>query len=171
MDGATARLFEIVPTTAMIRRGDGSVERDDRLMYAIGEDAEKALDIVLQPYGENGTWYLDRLQVEAPGPWVFVALSREYDIADYVIAQRNEMDSGYSFKFTFYQARNITTEEFAPNVACCLFFSTGAVAAAAGKIRVLQPAWMLLRDQPDYKHWLVLLDEEPASVLTEAGHT
>jgi len=39
-----ARLFEIVPTTTRIRSSDGSVEYDDRLHYAIGEDAEQALD-------------------------------------------------------------------------------------------------------------------------------
>ena len=49
-----ARLFEILPTVASVRRSDGSVQRDDRVMYAMGEGAEEALDAILKPYGELG---------------------------------------------------------------------------------------------------------------------
>jgi len=163
-----ARLFEIVPTTALIRNSDGSVERDDRVMYAIGDDAEQALDSVLEPYGEIGAWYLDRIQFRSPGPWAFVALRREYEIADYVIARRNKIDASESFKFTIYDRRMVGTDAFVPKVACFLFFSKASVAAAAEKILFLRPAWELLRDKPAEQHWLVLLDEEPSDVISEA---
>jgi hypothetical protein len=166
-----ARLFEIVPTTALIHRDDGSVEHDDRVMYVIGEDAEQALDSILEPYGEIGGWYLDKMQVRSPGPWAFVALRREYDIADYVITQRKGLGGSDSFKFTIYDARKIGTDAFAPKVACFLFFSKNSIAAAAEKIRFLRPAWALLRDKPAEQHWLVLLDEEPGDVMSEAAST
>ena len=57
-----------------------------------------------------GCWYLSRMQVRSPGPWAFVALRREYDIADYIFAQRNKIDArDSSFKFTIYDERGITT--------------------------------------------------------------
>ena len=164
-----ARLYEVVPTTALMRRNDGSVERDDRVMWAVGEDAQEALDAVLKPYDEIGAFYLDKIHVQSSGPWAFVALRREYDIAGYIIAQRNKIGASDSFKFTIYDARQIGTDGFIPKVACFLFFSKSAVAAAADKIRFLQPAWVLLRDKPAEKHWLVLLDEDPALVLSEAA--
>jgi hypothetical protein len=67
-----ARLFQIIPTTAVFRGVDGSVEHDDRVMYAIGEDAEQALDAILEPYDGSGCWYLDLMQVKSPGPWAYV---------------------------------------------------------------------------------------------------
>jgi hypothetical protein len=149
----------------VFRSDDGSVERDDRVMYAIGEDAEQALDVILQPYDGIGGWYLDQIQAKSPGPWAFVALRREYDIADYVFAQRNKMEARDGFKFTLYDARKITV----PKVGCFLFFFKNSLSAAAERIRFLQPAWALLRDKPVRQHWLVLLDEEPTDVLREAA--
>jgi hypothetical protein len=163
------RLFEIVPTTSLIRSDDGSVEHDDRLMYAMGQDAEQALDSILEPYSEIAAFYLDKMQVKSPGPWAFVALRREYDIADYIVAQRNKIGAGDSFKFTIYDARKFGTNEFVPKVACFLFFSKSSVSAAAERIRFLRPAWGLLRDKPAEQHWLVLLDEDPTHVLSEAA--
>ena len=160
------RLFQIVPTTARIRHEDGSVEYDNRAMYAVGEDAEQALDLILEPYGEIGAWYLDKIEVGSP-PWVFVALRREYDIADYIFAQRSKIGANDSFKFTIYDRRKFGTDGV-PKVACFLFFSKNSVSAAAERIRFLQPAWAILHDKPADRHWLVLLDENPAHVLSEA---
>ena len=164
-----ARLFEIVPTTALTRGGDGSIEHDDRVMYTIREDAEEALDAILEPYGGSSAFYLDNMQVRSPGPWAYVALSREYDIANFVIAQRDKIGGQNSFKFTIYDRRALGTADFLPKVACFLFFSKHAVALAAERIQFLQPAWLLLRNMPPEKHWLVLLEEDPASVLGEGA--
>src|SRR5262245_25508797 len=143
-----ARLFQIIPTIAEIRRGDGLVEHDDRVMYAIGEDAEQALDAILEPYDGSGCWYLDLMNVKSPGPWAYVALRREYEIADYVIAQRNEMEANDRFKFTIYDARKIQTNGPVLKVGCFVFFSNNSLSAAAQRIRFLRPAWVILRDKP-----------------------
>ena len=55
-----ARVFEIVPTTALIRGSDGSIEHDDRVMYAIGEDAERALEANRTAAPADGTPGTDR---------------------------------------------------------------------------------------------------------------
>jgi hypothetical protein len=162
-----ARLFQIIPTIAEIRRSDGSVEHDDRVMYAIGEDAEQALDAILEPYGGSGCWYLDLMQVKSPGPWAYVALRREYDIADYVIAQRNKMEASDRFKFTIYDLRQIEIDGPVSKVGCFVFFSKNSLSAAAERIGFLRPAWVLLRDKPAEQHWLVSLDEEPTDLLRE----
>jgi hypothetical protein len=164
-----ARLFQIIPTIADIRRGHDSVELDDRVMYAIGEDAEQALDAILEPYDGSGCWYLDLMNVKSPGPWAYVALRQEYDIADYVGAHRNKMEASSSFKFTIYDARNIQTNGPVSKVGCFVFFSNNSLSAAAERIRFLRPAWIILRDKPAEQHWLVLLDEEPTDVLREAA--
>jgi hypothetical protein len=137
-------------------------------MHMIEEDAERALDTILQPYGESGAWYLDKLPIEGPPPWAFVALRSEYDIADYIVAQRDKLGAAQTMKFTFYDQRQIEADNFTPKVACLIFLSKSTAAAAAKQIPFLQPAWALLRDMPEEKCWLVLLDEDPASVLREA---
>ena len=161
-----ARLFQIIPTIAEIRRDDGSAEHDDRVMYAIGEDAEQALDAILEPYDGSGCWYLDLMQVKSPGPWVYVALRREYDIADYVIGQRNKMEASDRFKFTIYDARQVQPDGTVPEVGCFLFFSKNSLSAAVERIRFLRP---VLRDKPAEQHWLVSLDEEPTDLLRDAA--
>ena len=164
-----ARLFQIIPTIAEIRRDDGSVEHDDRVMYAIGEDAEQALDAILEPYDGSGCWYLDLMNVKSPGPWAYVALRQEYDIADYVIAQRNKMEVSDRFKFTIYDARNIQTNGPVSKVGCFVFYSSNSLSAAAEGIRFLRPARGILQNKHAEHHWLVLLDEEPTDVLREAA--
>jgi hypothetical protein len=166
-----ARLFQIVPVTTaqIIRRDDGSVEhkRDPRVTYAIGEDAEQALDLILEPYGQFGGWYFDKIEQCPFGPpWAFVALRREYDIATYVSTQRDQIDARGEprFNFTPYDGRTVP-----PKVGCLLFFSKNSVAAVAEKIRFLRPAWTLLQDKPVKQNWIVLLDEDPADVMSEAA--
>jgi hypothetical protein len=97
-----------------------------------------------------------------------VALRSEYDIANFVVAQRNKIGATDTMRFTFYDQRQIETDNLTPKVACLIFFSKSTAETAAKQIRFLQPAWMLLRDMPAEKHWLILLDEDPASVLSEA---
>jgi hypothetical protein len=171
-----ARIFEIHPVSTaeiQIQRDGGSVERDLGVMYAIEEDAEQALDLILEPYGEIGGWYLDKIQLGGgPPPWAFVALRREYDIANYIRAQRNKIDARgapHSFGFTIYDQRSIETSTSPPKVACLIFLSKNSVAAAAEKIRFLRPAWTLLQDKVVHQKWLVLLDEEPMDVMSEAA--
>ena len=159
-----ARIFQIIPVFSSTRI-DGSVKYDDRVAYWIGEDAEQALDVILQPYDGIGGWYLDQIQVEPPGPWAFVALGRQYDIAEYVFAQRNKMEAKDRFTFTRYDARKIAV----PSVGCFQFFSKDSLSAAAERFRLLQPAWILLRDKPAKQNWLALVDEEPTDVLREAA--
>ena len=157
-----ARIFEVVPVTTteiQIPPDGGSVERDLGVVYAIGEDAEQALDLILQPYGQFGGWYLDKIQTRGwPGPWAFVALRRGYDIATYI---------GSQFNFTIYDGRNVGVRP--PKVACFIFPSKNSVAAVAEKIRFLRPAWALLQDKAVEQKWFVWLDEEPLDVMSEAA--
>jgi hypothetical protein len=166
-----ARIFDIIPfgaTSIKIQSDGGSVQRDLGMSYDIGEDAEQALDLILEPYGKIGGFYLDQLPGR-PAPWAFVALSREYDIATYIRAQRNKIDAGNSFYFTIYDHRSMETSTSPPKVACFVFPSKNSVEAAAEEIRFLQPAWTLLQDKPVHQNWLVLLDEEPMDVMNEAA--
>ena len=169
-----ARIFDIIPmgaTAIQIPRTGGSVERDLGMTYDIGEDAEQALDLILKPYGQIGGFFLDKIQLGGqPTPWAFVALRREYDIANYIREQREKIDgrgAPRSFWFTVYDGSSVG--ERPPNVACFIFHSKNSVAAAAEKIRFLQPAWTLLQYMPVTQHWLVLLDEEPMDVMSEAA--
>jgi hypothetical protein len=60
-----ARIFDIIPvgtTKLKIQSDGGSVQRDLGVMYDIGEDAEQALDLILEPYGQIGGFYLDNTQ-------------------------------------------------------------------------------------------------------------
>jgi hypothetical protein len=163
------RLFEIVPTTASIRHEDGSIEHLDDVMYMIGEDAEAALDAVLEAYDGIGGLYLDKMRIKMPGPWAYIALRKEYDIAGYIFNRRKMLGRDDVFKFTFYDGRtDISVAGFVPKIGCFLFFSKTSVEAAASMIRFLDPAWGLLRNMSIEKHWLVLLDEDPAVILREA---
>jgi hypothetical protein len=165
-----ARLFEIIPvgtTEIKVPRDGGSVERDLGMMYAIEEGGEEALDLILEPYGQHEGWYLDRIQLgRGKRPWAYVALRREYDIGAYISARRREVDATNSFAFTIYDERSIGAAP--PKVACLIFFSKNSLAAAAEKIQFLRPASSLLRGKAAEKNWLVLLDEEPADVISEA---
>jgi hypothetical protein len=168
-----ARIFDIIPigaTSIKIQRDGGSVQRDLGMTYDIGEDAEQALDLILEPYGKIGGFYLDSIPQAGRLPtWAFVALSREYDIATYIRAQRNKIDAGNSFYFTIYDHRSMETSTSPPKVACFVFPSKNSVEAAAEKIRFLRPAWTLLQDKAAHQKWLVLLDEEPMDVMSEAS--
>jgi hypothetical protein len=140
------------------------------MMYDIGEDAEQALDLILEPYGQFGGFYLDKIQLGGrPAPWAFVALRREYDIANFIRARRNKIDASDIFNFTIYDHRSIETSTSPPKVGCFIFFSKHSVAAAAEKIQFLRPAWTLLQHMAVKQHWLVLLDEEPMDVVSEAS--
>jgi hypothetical protein len=167
-----SRPFEIIPTTAAVRREDGwSVSHDDRVMYLINEEAEAALDVILGPYGQFGGFYLDMMRVKYPGPWAFVVLRREDDIAKYVIAQRAKLDSGDTFSFTFFDnSVDFNAAGFVPKVGCLLFFSKIAAQSAARKLRFLEPVSTLFQELPAEKHWLILLDETPQLVLSEASN-
>jgi hypothetical protein len=169
-----ARIFDIIPVgaTAIQHLPDGSsVQRDLDVMYDIGEDAEEALDLIVKPYGQIGGFFLDKIQLGGrPAPWAFVALRHEYDIANYVRAQRDKIEASgapRSFWFTVYDAQSVGVRP--PNVACLIFQSKNSVAAVAEKIRFLRPAWKLLQDKAVYQKWLVLLDEEPMDVMSEAA--
>jgi hypothetical protein len=169
-----ARIFDIIPvgaTEIKIQTDGGSVQRDLGVSYDIGEDAEQALDVILEPYGQIGGFFLDKIQLGGqPTPWAFVALRREYDIANYIRAQREKIDgrdAPRSFWFTVYDGSSVGVRP--PNVACFIFHSKNSVAAAAEKIRFLQPAWTLLQYMPVTQHWLVLLDEDPMAVMSEAA--
>jgi hypothetical protein len=165
------RLFEIVPTMASVRHKDGLVQHDDRVMYLISEEAEAALDIILEPSGECGGFYLDKMLVKFPGPWAYVVLRREYDIAKYVIAQRAELDGRHTFSFTYFDnSVDKNAAGFIPKVACLLFFSKAAVEAAAKTINFLRPASDVLQKLPAEKHWLILLDENAQLVMSEAAN-
>ena len=94
-----ARLYEIAPLVSTTRYADGSVEHDDTVMYLISENAKTALNVILEPYDRSAGWYLDGMRVRSPGPWAYVALRQEYDIANYVIGQREKLDRSSSFKF------------------------------------------------------------------------
>ena len=166
------RLFEIIPTTTSVRREDGPVSHDDRVMYLINEEAEAALDVILGPYGQSGGFYLDMMHVKYPGPWAFVVLRREYDIARYVIAQRAKLDGQDTFSFTFFDnSVDFNAAGFVPKVGCLLFFSKIAAQSAARKIHFLEPASPLFQELPAEKHWLILLDETPQLVLSEAANS
>jgi hypothetical protein len=162
---------------------DGSsVQRDLDVMYDIGEDAEEALDLIVKPYGQIGGFYLDNIRpLEGlPAPWAFVALRREYDISTYVRTQRDQIDAKGepAFKFTPYdfaydaRRRREAGQGFGvgpPKVGCLIFYSKNSVAPVAEKIRFLRPCWALLQDKPVHRRWLVLLDEEPMDVMSEAA--
>jgi hypothetical protein len=169
-----ARIFDIVPlgATEMIRHlpGGASVERDLGITYDIGEDAEQALHSIVSPYGRIGGFYLDNIQQAGrPPTWAFVVLRREYDIATYIRAQRNKIDPRDTFYFTPHDHRSIETSTSPPKVGCFVFSSKNSLAAAAEKIRFLQPAWTLLQDKAAHQKWLVLLDEEPMDVMNKAA--
>jgi hypothetical protein len=170
-----ARIFDIIPlgaTEIQHLPDGGSVERDLGITYDIGEDAEQALDLIVKPYGHIGAFFLDNIQlglVGRPAPWAFVALQREYNIANYVRAQRDKIETEDSFLFTIYDPRSIETGTSPPKVAFFVFPSKNSVAAAAEKIRFLQPAWTLLQDKAVQQKWLVLLDEEATDVMSEAA--
>ena len=164
------RLFEIIPTVSTTRLADGTVEHDDRVMYMLSDEAEAALDVILEPHGGSGAWYLDRMKVKSPGPWAYVCLRKEYEIANYLYAQRAKLSEDNGFAFTFYDNRvDVRAAGFIPKVGCLVFYSKASLAVAAKVIRFLEPAWLLLQSTPMEKHWLVVLDEEPALVIAEAA--
>jgi hypothetical protein len=167
----TPRLFEIVPTIASVRHNDGLVQHDDGVMYLISEEAEAALDVILEPYREFGGFYLDKMLVKFPGPWGYIGLRREYDIANYVVTQRAKLDGRHTFSFTFFDSSvDFNAAGFIPKVGCFIFFSKTAAEAAAKTINFLQPVSDLLQKLPAEKHWLILLDENPQLVLSEAAN-
>jgi hypothetical protein len=49
-----------------------------------------------------------------------------------------------------------------------VLFSSRRIRLRRLQIRFLRPAWTLLQDKAVYQKWLVLLDEEPMDVMSEA---
>ena len=68
---------------------------------------------------------VEQLTARSPGPWVYVALRQEYDIANYLVAQRAKLDGADStFKFTYYDKRvDAAAAGFVPKVGCIAFYS------------------------------------------------
>jgi hypothetical protein len=166
------RVYEIIPTVATTRHADGRVVHDDQVMYMLSKEAEDALDGILDPYDRSAALYLDSLRVKSPGPWAFVMLRKEYDIANYILDRRSKLGGRSAFAFTFYDNRvDADADGFVPKVGSLLFFSRSALEGAADEIHFLRPAWDVLNERLPSKHWLVLLDEASEDVFNEANQS
>jgi hypothetical protein len=166
------RVFEITPLVSTALHADGTIEHDNRLMYALSDEAVTAFNAILKAYGRYAALFMESLELRSPGFQIWIALRKEYDIADYIIAQRAKIGGADTFKFTDYD-NSVHPDDpaFRPRVGCFLFESRQALENTAKVIPFLAPALSVVPDVSTHLQWLIMLDEDPAHVLAEAARS
>ena len=158
--------FEILIGESAIRSGAGPFLSANQLLYSIPESAEELLDPILSPYGENPTWYFEKLNHgRPPAPWAIVCLDREYALAGHV-TQSRPADAGIAFTY-YRRPRMPFPDDFVPAVGTLVFFSKSGLESAVGNSPLFASAWDALRDASEEQNWLVLLDPPDADWLAQ----
>ena len=160
------RCFEIVIGKFAVSENGSPFVPDDRLTYWLPDEAQKLLEPILGRYGQDPTWYFDRINFgRPPAPWALACLDREYAIAGHVATSR-PFDAGIAFA-TYTRVPNPMPDDFVPGVGVLTFKNKRGLERAAGTSPVFAAAWDALQQSSAERRWLVLLDPLPQEWLTQ----
>ena len=170
------RVFGIIPLwTTTISLETGARKKDPRVNWAFDDDevdeAEAALTPILEPYNQDALEFFDLINWGRPPiRWAFVCLSREYPIADYIFSLREHFGGKSALSFVLYTEQpNPEPEDFYPKVGCLCVSSKDRLEAGARYSPLLAKAWSDLSGRDADRHWVLVLDEDPDAVLSEAA--
>ena len=142
------------------------------LSFGISSRARSALDNVLEPYDQNGTWYLYRACGWEPRPpWAFVCLDREYDLAAHIAEARRPRDGIQFAPYRYTRFAPIPKPmpfDDVPKVGMLIVQRKAGLAATVRRSPLFAAMWDALRDRPARARWLVLLDPLPKDWLDQA---
>jgi hypothetical protein len=151
------RLFEILIAASAISKDGGPFVADDRLTYGIPDEAQELLEPILGRYGQDPTWYFDKLNFgRPPAPWALACLDREYGIAGHVATTRPP-NAGIAFA-TYNQVPSPIPTDFVPGVGVLTFASKSGLERSAASTPLFAAVWDALRDCSSERRWLVILD-------------
>ncbi|MDG2223152.1 MAG: hypothetical protein P8L85_17355 [Rubripirellula sp.] len=147
--------FELRIAEAVVTDGN-TTALNKRLVYAIPDAAERLLQPILEPYGQDPYWYFDKLETgTAPAPWAIACFDREYDLAGHVVTTR---PAGADIRFAAYQpSPKRPTSDFIPGLGALIFFSKTGLREAAATSPLFATAWESLQDCSAHQNWLTLL--------------
>jgi hypothetical protein len=158
------RCFEILIATSAISTNGSPFVPDDRIMIGIPDEAEQLLDPILSVYGQNPSWFFDKINFGRQEiPWALACLDREYPVAGHIGTTRGA-DSG--IKFTSYsQPPQSLPDDFVPGVGVLAFESKIGLENVATRSPVFEAAWKAFRSCSPDKPWLAILDPLPEDWL------
>jgi hypothetical protein len=133
-------------------------------MIGIPDEAEHLLDPILSVYGQDPSWFFDKIALgRRQAPWALACLDREYSIAGHIGTERGA-DSG--IKFTSYNhLPQSLPDNFVPGVGVLVFGSKMELERVATRSPVFEAAWEAFRDCSTNKSWLAILDPLPEDWL------
>jgi hypothetical protein len=151
--------WEIIIGSSYIK-GPGSKRSEESLAYMIPEDAEAAIDLVLEPYKWLTTWYLESIgDGRPPAPNAVLCLQRDYELAWHIREVRENPDE---IRFAQYgEIPEPMPEGFVPKVGCIFIYDWEALSRARGKSFLFDAAAQLLEASNRQTQWLCLLPELP----------
>ncbi len=154
------KVFEIREWTSYVSDGSRPYVPDGATGYVLSEEAEAALDELLEPY-DNSSWYLDRLQHRWPGgPWSFVCLDREYALAGHLVeARRQGVDLSEDIGFVpLASTPRPVPQDYCPGVGILAFRSKSTAESMAARSVLFERAWEAVKDLSEDHCWLILID-------------
>lgn len=158
--GHSMKVFEIQQWTSSVSDGRRPFVPDGKSGYMMSEEAEAALDELLEPY-DNSSWYLDQIQCNYPrGPWSFVCLDKEYPLAGHIVeARRDGVDLSTSVGFVpLARPPRPLPPDYCPGVGILVFQSKDVAETMATRSRLFECAWDAIKDRPESRRWLALMD-------------
>jgi hypothetical protein len=159
--------FEIMVLQSAISWNNGPFVQEDRLSYLIPDEAKELLDPILDPFGQDPSWYFEKVNFgRPPAPWAFVCLDREYAIAGHVATSR-DTDLGIRFATYNPDVPYPMPDDFVPCVGVLVFASKAGLERSVGKSFIFAAAWDALSRCSSDKNWLVILDPLPEEWLAQ----
>ena len=158
-------VFELIIAESAASRNGGPFVKDRRLTFGIPDEAEAILEPVLKPYGQNPTWYFDKVEFSEP-PWALLCLDREYRLAGHLAAARTGV-SGITFTQYTRIPRPIPAS-FVPAVGLIVIHDKTALEACATRSPILGAGWSVLAERSLARSWLTVIDAlDPSWVRAE----
>jgi hypothetical protein len=158
------RCFEILIAESAVSTNGAPFVPDDRIMIGIPDEAEQLLDPILSVYGQDPSWFFDKINFGRQRiPWALACLDREYPIAGHIGMARGA-DSGIGFT-SYNQPPEPLPDDFVPRVGVLGFKSKIGLENVVAKSPIFEAAWeALINCSPD-KPWLAILDPLPEDWL------
>ena len=154
------KIFEIQRWTSSTSDGRRPFVEDGASGYMMSDEAEAALDELLEPY-DNFSWYLDHVQHPWPdGPWCFVCLDKEYALAAHVTETRRDgvdLTRGVGF-VPLASTPKPVPPDYCPGVGILAFQLKGTAETMASRSNVFECAWEAVKELPENRRWLVMID-------------
>lgn len=159
--------YQIIATQLGASVNGGPAVADQKLTYALPEEASDQLSPILERYEQNPYWYFDNLNFgRPPAPWATACLDSEYAIAGHVALARGP-NSGIGIA-PYTQPPNPLPKDYVPAVGVITFLTKQSLRAVASKSPLFSQLWKGLKECSPDGNWLLIYDPLEGSWVDDA---